>query len=189
MPVDHIASMKKGIAEKTPPNEIIRKVYLTYPTSAFEGLEDVQYEILNAIASHFSVPIRAVHICGSAKLGSSIQKGRKFEPANSDLDVAIIDSALFQKMTELVHKQTNGFFDSSQFKNAAEYKKYVLKGIFRPDLMPSSVDRADWVKFFAALSAKHMKLFKSISAAVYLSDYYFERKQSSLIDILAGGSV
>lgn len=189
MAVDHIASMKRGIAEKMPNNEIIRKVYLTYPTSAFVDLEDVQYEILNAIATNFSVPIRAIHICGSAKLGASIQKGTKFEPANSDLDVAIIDSSLFQKMTELVHRQTNGFFDNSAFKNAAEYKKYVLKGIFRPDLMPASVERAEWTKFFAALSVKHMQMFKSISAAVYLSDYYFEKKQSSLIDILAGGSV
>lgn len=62
-----------------------------------------------------------------------------------------------------------------------EYLMYLARGIFRPDLMPKGPQRAEWKNFFGHISARHSALFKSISAAVYISQSCFENKQRSVI--------
>ncbi|WP_313184182.1 hypothetical protein [Sphingobacterium siyangense] len=177
--MNHIESIDKGLREKKPHNEIIRKVYLTYPTNAFIGNEEQQYEILDEISQYFDIPINHIQVCGSSKVGRSFHKKSSFQPKVSDLDIAIIDPILFIKYCEIVYKTTNGFQDYSKFKRGdfPSYTEYVSKGIFRPDLMPTCSDRVAWFKFFNTLSLKHDNYFKSINAGIYQSQAFFEYKQ------------
>lgn len=185
--MNHLDAINAGIAAKTPYNEIVRKVFLTFPTQAFVGLEDLQYAILNEVSGYFRVPITSVQITGSAKLGRSLHKRTDFCPGESDLDIAIIDTQLFVNYMELVLKKSKGYSDRSAFplregqSTQEEYTRYLARGIFRPDLMSTGPERADWQNFFGRLSRVHSKLFRSISAAIYISQTCFEAKQRSAI--------
>jgi len=185
--MDHLDAIDAGVAANKPLNEIARKVFLTYPTKAFVGNEEQQFEILNDVASHFSVPITCIQVAGSAKLGYSIHKKAPFTPGQSDLDLAIIDAPLFSRYLEIGLKLSRGYSDGTAFptrdgaSSMAEYLRYVARGIFRPDLMPIGPQRAEWNNFFGRVSSRHSKLFKSISAAIYISQPCFESKQRSAI--------
>ena len=184
----HIESIDKGLKEKRPYVEIIRKVYLTYPTMALIGEEEKQFEILHEISEYFNIPINNVHVVGSAKTGKSFHKNTPFVPKTSDLDIAIIDPELFRYYTESAFVTTKGFKDLTAFSaqngksTFQSYSTYISKGIFRPDLMPSGKMRASWFKFFGNMSYKHKDLFESINAGIYFSQVYFEQKQLSIIN-------
>ena len=185
--MNHIESIELGLHEKNPYNEIIRKVFLTYPTYAFKNNEERQYAILNDISCHFNVPIMSVQVAGSAKTGRSFHKNRDFISGKSDLDIAIIDSDLFMHYMESVFTITKGYSAREKFprKNSVstidEYRSYLTRGIFRPDLMPTSNERANWHSFFGTLSTKNSDLFKSINAGIYMTQTFFESKQRSTI--------
>jgi len=183
----HLESIEKGLTEKRPYLEIVRKVYLTYPTMALIGDEERQFLILNEISEKFNIPINNIHVAGSAKTGKSFHKNTSFIPKVSDLDIAIIDTDLFRFYTEHVFKITKGFNDRSSFpirdglSTFKQYSEYITKGIFRPDLMPSDLKRADWFTFFGKISSKHKDLFNSINAGIYMSQVFFEQKQITTI--------
>lgn len=184
----HTDGIDRGLASNQTDIEIARKIYLTYPTSALIGLEEIQFEILNEISEFFSIPITSIQVVGSAKIGHSFYKNTKFAAGISDLDIAIIDTNLYVSYVEAVFKLTKGFTELTLFTRPSggnstfnSYKSYLTKGMFRPDLMPSGVLRANWRNFFGKLSQKHTGLFKSINAGIYLSHTFFEHKQRSAI--------
>jgi len=185
--MDHLQAIEEGVKAGTPYNEIVRKIYLTYPTKAFVGAEEQQYKILNEISEFFEVPINCIQVAGSAKTGRSFHKKQDFNPGISDLDIAIIDARLFLKYMEHVFAKSKGYSDQTSFpvrdgsSTYEEYVRYLGRGIFRPDLMISGPERANWNNFFSKLSDKHSNLFSSISAAIYLSQTFFESKQRSAI--------
>ena len=158
--MNHLDAIEKGLTDKTSFNEIVRRVYLCYPTHALIGHEDKQYEIFNEISCHFSIPIMSIQVAGSAKTGHSFHKKTKFNPNESDLDIAIIDVGLYQRYMEIAFRETRGYSDKTKFElkngvsKADEYIEYIAKGIFRPDLMPSCVERGEWNSFFGNLSRR-----------------------------------
>lgn len=184
----HLESIDEGLQANLPHNEIVRKVYLSYPTSVLVGNEERQYKIFNEISEYFNVPIMNIQVVGSSKTGYSFHKKTPFNPVTSDLDIAIIDQNLFQNYTEWVFKSTSGFTDRTGFtsydgkSNYSQYTNCVAKGIFRPDLMPTGKKRLNWLKFFGQLSSQNKDLFKSINAGIYLSQTFFEFKQTSNIN-------
>ncbi len=186
--MNYTESIEKGLTEKKSHREIVRKIFLSFPTSAFIGNEERQFCVLNEIALYFRVPLNSIQIVGSAKTGRSFHKDSVFTSENSDLDVAIIDSNLFLRYSEFVFNQTKGFRDRSNFPIRdgrsvyAQYRHYISKGIFRPDLMPSGKKRGNWNRFFGKLSSNNKDLFKSINAGIYLSEMFFEYKQSKIIE-------
>lgn len=185
--MDHIEAIDAGLAANRPHNEIARKVFLTYPTKAFIGDEERQFEILNNVSEHFQIPITCIHTVGSAKLGHSLHKNTAFTLNQSDLDLAIIDSPLFAKYLQIGLKLSKGYTDRTCFSTRhgisveAEYLHYLARGIFRPDLMPVGVEKAAWGNFFGKLSSRHIGVFSSITATIYLSQGCFESKQRSAI--------
>jgi len=187
--MNHIQAIEAAAAAGTPYHEIVRKVYLTYPTNAFIGFEDQQYELLNEIAQFFKVPITAVQVTGSAKLGRSLHQQTNFIRGQSDLDVAIIDAGLFVWHMELGLRRSKGYSNRASFPlrhgqtTQEEYIQYISKGIFRPEIMPNCPERAQLRNFFGLLSNKHTNLFGSISAAIYVSQACFESKQRSAVKI------
>jgi len=183
----HLESIEEDINNNAPYLNIVRKVYLTYPTKALIGNEKRQYYILNEISEYFNIPIMNIQVCGSAKTGYSFHKKTQFSAATSDLDIAIVDSNLFLTYTEWVFKITKGLTDRTGFttdrgSNFNQYCNYIVKGIFRPDLMPSGRKRINWLKFFGQLSTKNKDLFASINAGIYMSQAFFEYKQISNIN-------
>lgn len=186
--MDYFKSIDASIDADMSYDKIARKIFLTYPTFAFIGNEEIQYDILNSISQEFSIPITSIHVAGSSKIGRSIHKERDFILGTSDLDIAIIDTNFFAYCMEVVFKASNYYRDRAKFpiKNGTStyqtYIEYIAKGIFRPDLMPMGEDRATWNSFFNRLSGKHIDTFKSINAGVYMSQACFEFKQSSVIN-------
>ena len=186
--MNYLDSIQSGLDGRKKHIEIARKIFLSHPTSAFKDKEEKQFEILNEVSDYFKIPITNIQVVGSSKRGQSFHKKTSFTPKSSDLDLAIIDSNLFVYFTELVYSSTKGFTDLSKFSrnktgisNYDEYTQYLLKGIFRADLMPIGEIRAEWSMFFGKLSSKHNDLFKSINAGIYLSQRFFEIKQTSAI--------
>jgi hypothetical protein len=163
---------------------VSRKIYSTYPTFAFGQDYDIQFEIFNEISSNFNVPITSIQVAGSSKTGFNFIKNKEYIKGSSDLDIAIVDNLLFQKYCEIVVKETYGFRDLSNFSenNAKSYYKYIAKGFFRPDFMPTCDAKRDWQNYFNKLSVKYIDLFSNINAGIYFSQTFFELKQSSNID-------
>lgn len=191
--MDHVGGIDAGLTASAPFNEIARKIFLTYPTSAFVGHEEEQYAILNEVACHFDVPISSIHVCGSAKVGQSFHKKTAFAAGVSDLDLAIVDGRLFASCVAHGMASSKGYSDLTKFplKNGRstyeDYVSYLGRGIFRPDLMPTGPRRSEWRGFFSKLSDKYTSMFCAITGAVYLSEACFEQKQRSAIKAYKDG--
>jgi hypothetical protein len=191
--MNHIDGIEAGLKAKAAYSEIARKIFLTYPTAAFIGAEEQQYQVLNSIAHYFEIPITTIHVAGSAKTGRSFHQNLDFVPGASDLDVAIIDARLFIKYSEIVYSRSKRYSDQSLFpvkegkSTYEEYASYLLRGIFRPDLMTTGAERAGWNNYFGKLSSEHSNLFRSITACVYLSELFFQGKQRSAIKCYSDG--
>lgn len=185
--MDYIRAIDDAVKNGVPHSEIARKIFLTYPTKAFVGQEEAQFEILNEIAVFFHIPITSVQVAGSAKTGRSFYQQRDFTPKFSDLDIAIIDLNLYTKYCEISFRRSKGYSDLTKFplrsnkRTFDEYIRYLTRGIVRPDLMPTGPERAEFKNFFGKLSAKHLSLFSNINAAIYQSQAFFEDKQRSAI--------
>lgn len=186
--MDYNNAILIGFKNGSPYNEIARKIYLGYPTCAFIGNEEREFDILNKIATYFKVSYNTVQVVGSAKVGFSCHKDNIFNSETSDLDIAIIDKDLFLYYVEHSFEITRGYRDLNKFPTNEqghllyeEYIKYIAKGIFRPDLMPSGDKKAEWRSFFTKLSTENNDLFKSINSGIYSTTYFFENKQRSNI--------
>jgi hypothetical protein len=167
---------------------IARRLFLYDFNQVFFGDQDRGFSILNEIRDHFKVPFSAIRVAGSAQLGFSYYKHRDFLPQVSDLDIAIVCPALFQTYSEFVYWTTKrysnltGFSRKDGISDDTQFRSNLSIGIFRPDLMPKSEKKDDWFRFFNQLSTKHADLFKSINGGIYLSEGFFEMKNSSVVD-------
>lgn len=170
--------------------EVTRKVYFFINSVAFNEQEDKQITLFGKISDFFNIPYTSIQLIGSARTEKSLVKDKAFSPAGSDLDIAVIDTALFQRYLELAFIATNGWRDRNLFPvdattkqpRDAEFKRYLLKGIFRPDLMPRCPEKANWENFFGRLSVDYSELCTGISAGIYMSNMYFEWKQKQTIE-------
>jgi len=185
----YIRGIKSGLEDKLRSEVIARKVFLSFPTFAFKDKEEMEFELLNSISNQFKIPINAIQVAGSGKTGYSFINDTDFNPSESDLDIAIIDPNLFQQYHEIVFRLTKGFSDLSGFKKEGDrndytaYRKYILKGIFRPDLIPACEAKKKWFNYFNKLSAKYIEFFLDINAGIYFSQLFFEFKQAENIEL------
>lgn len=178
----------ESIGKGTSSSDVAMRMLVLSPTVAFEGCEDIGFSITESIAEFFSVSVRSVHVCGSAKLGFSPVKKTPFSRGESDLDVAIIDHDCFNRYVGEVIVATNQYRDRRGFARkhgavGSTYDSFVeclAKGIFRPDMMPYCDARKSWMEFFRKLSLDHSSVFSKISAGIYLSDVAFRLKQSNV---------
>jgi hypothetical protein len=183
--------INKGIQDGFRNEVIARKIFLTYPTFVFLDDHEMEFKILNPISTFFKIPITSVQVVGSSKTGFSFFQNCNFIKGESDLDIAIIDPILFQKYCELVMRETDGYRDLSKFSlnentgqsNFDQYKQYITKGIFRPDLMPVCEEKKKWKNFFNRLSGDFIDLFSDINAGIYFSQVFFEYRKANDIEI------
>ena len=77
--------------------DFCRKYVLHGIPYVFIGREDEYYEFRKIISNKFQIPFHEVYITGSGKLGFSPLKNKVFD-YDSDIDVALISSALFERI-------------------------------------------------------------------------------------------
>ena len=127
--------------------------------------ENIEY-ISQKLSSKYQISNDNIDICitGSAKLGFSLVEKRKKDgtilpryrlfSANSDIDVAIVSKALFERvwldLSQHAHKVTRLPWDSKKLGD------YMVCGWLRPDHFPKKVrirSCDDWSDLFWRLSA------------------------------------
>jgi hypothetical protein len=167
---------------------IARRLFLYDFPHVFTANQDRGFQILNTICEQFRLPFSAVKIVGSAQTGYSYFSHADFAPAASDLDVAIINAALFQEYSQAIYQMTDCYSNQAGFpridgiSTAQRFRYYLGSGQFRPNLMPQCRLKADWFSFFSRLSNEHTDLFGNINAGIYLSEVFFEHKQASIVN-------
>lgn len=167
--------------------QLAERYVLIGPSFASFSYEEQMSQIVKETAEFFRVTPRSTQLCGSAKLGFSLTKNKIFEPGISDLDIAILDASCFARYLEDVADKTNDLQERTLFKDDAairRYKSLLSRGIIRSDVLPAIRAKAEWDMFFNKLSARHSATFSKISAAIYLSDSSFVRKQAPAFDTL-----
>lgn len=170
-------------------DRIARKVYLILPAHAFKDNYDTQLDLFSEVSLFLQIPISSIHIIGSAKTGFSLVKGTAFSQENSDIDIAIVDSSLYTKKLEQSFQISNGWKDLSTFavdpvdasRKRNQFLEYLNKGILRPEYMPHSEIRADWLSFFGRLSDTYSHFCNGVSGWIYASEYFLTYKQESAI--------
>lgn len=183
------------LARKYPaPLDRARRIFLEEPSFALEGKRELEFEIKTIISDHYSVPFRAVVFCGSGHLGFSPHKDSAFKPSISDLDVAVVNTEVFQRIWMMIISATRAFTDLRGFQihtrpaeTANKVREMMVKrGLFHLDQMP----RCDYFdserKFFDALSVKHRSMFSRVSVSFYMNEYAFCWKQNSSIQEILG---
>lgn len=193
--MDRKGFIERWQKEERPKSGLAMRLFILAPTQAFEGKEEIGFDIIEKVAEFFSVSPRAVHSCGSAKLGFSPIKGTAFVEGSSDFDIAIIDSGCFNRYVGKVIKATNQYKDLTGFSRPeggspaySGFAKYLAKGIFRPDMMPKSDAKKEVDAFFRELTALHREIFGNISAAIYMSDEAFQMRQSEALGAFGTGA-
>jgi hypothetical protein len=180
-------TIKSMLDEKVSSRFIARRLFLYDLSWVFSKDPNRGFAVQNEISEKYAVPFSAVKIVGSAHLGYSYYKKREFIAKESDLDIALVSPQLFQKYSEWVYWTTKRYTDLSKFQRknglsvAQNFRDNLSMGYFRPDLMPSSSKKYEWFSFFNQLSTRHTDLFKSINAGIYLSEGFFEMKNSALV--------
>lgn len=181
--------IKSSASEGESIDRITRKVYLMLPTYAFDGAYDIQLDLFSEISTFLNIPISSIRIIGSAQTGISLINGTTFSAVTSDIDVAIVDHALYTKKFEQSFQISNGWKNLAAFGSkpveAANKRNHFVdllnRGIFCPNYMPHSPDRADWLSFFGRLSDKYSNFCNGISAWIYASEYFLTYKQQTAI--------
>lgn len=162
-----------------------RRAFFDKPSFALDGKQETEFRIKRAVADRYGIPFRSVVFTGSAQLGFSAYKDTAFIAGDSDLDVACIDSRIYQYFWTGILKVTRAFSDESQFidpEHAARLKDAMLRrGMILLDFLPKSADRTKERAFFDELTLTYRDYFGRVSLAVYMNEEAFCWKQASAL--------
>jgi hypothetical protein len=191
---DYRVNLEKNRLEKTSSGEMARKLFLSYPTCVFIDDHEVEFSIRDRVRRLYQIPLSSVQIIGSAKTGFSLVKKTEFKKGASDLDLAIIDPAMFAKIWEEAHQISNGF-EATKFNDLPNaegeiligsgqkrFLQYIQRGIIAPDFLPQGELRRNILANFARVTQSYRDNFSKISAFFYFSEYFFQVKQTEAID-------
>lgn len=173
-----------------PKRQIARQLYFLSPSFAFNGNLGLQLNLYEKICDFLKLPLSAIRLVGSGHTGFSLVKNTPFDKNKSDLDIAIVDSGLYLDFFQLAFETTDGWRDVTKFSGSArkqketkeDFLRYLRKGVIRPDLMPSSPQKAEWENFFGKLGDEYSNFCNGISAGVYARELFMAAKQESAID-------
>lgn len=169
-----------------------RRLFIEERPASLSRQREKEFDIKTEISQYFKIPYSSIHFCGSAQLGFSIYKDKLFELAISDLDVACVNTDLFQKLWIDIVKATRSFTDSTPFgvmsvEQIELFKEQILKrGMIRIKVMPKSQLSQLHKQFEGQISRKHTATFNRITLAVYMNEYAFCWKQDSALSTLMG---
>lgn len=165
--------------------DYLKRLYFIYPTLHIDP--EVLSNIIKEANEMFEVPFYHIKVIGSKHQGFSfIDKNKngkiKYADDKSDIDLAIINSTLFNKLVTNTLVETENFKDRTKFlaprklENGSTfnyidyYQKNLSYGFIRPDSLGSIKDRRKFKEF-----SKEIKGSYGIkcSIAVYLNEISF----------------
>ncbi|HCI2610032.1 hypothetical protein ACLHTC_26470 [Pseudomonas aeruginosa] len=127
----------------------------------FKDREDDYYHFKKLIADQFNIDHHEIYITGSAKLGFSPIKGKKFD-LDSDIDIAIISTALFENIMSMIYdyqselRRNRRSVTEKELQTYHSFLEYTAIGWIRPDKLPTSFQtgklREKWFDFFNSIS-------------------------------------
>jgi hypothetical protein len=126
--------------------------------------------------------VNEVLLVGSAKLGFSIVKTKRYKPfgEESDIDVAIVSSRLFDEFAQA----TFDYWRRHRYWPRYEHHvTYQFPGWIRPDFLPPDLQlgRA-WWEFFRRLTSEGVFGSYQIKGGLYKSWHYLESYHSVCIE-------
>ncbi len=150
----------------------------------FTENQDDYYEFRKRIANQFDVNFYEIYITGSAKLGFSPLKQKKFD-YDSDIDVAIVSPQLYEQMLELIYeyqmklRQPRRSIGEEELKEYHSFLEYTAIGWIRPDKLPLSfgvrILKKSWFDFFQSISYDRSEVGNyKVAAGVFKNYSYFE---------------
>ena len=179
--IDNRIKAFKAVLEGHEHEDVIVQKYIVHGTPyIFKNDEDKYFDLKREIAANFSEHYNNIHMVGSAKLGFSIIAPNKlWKPftIESDIDIVIVSTKLFEKLWGSVHEFNIGL--TSRTKDEDDrYKRfldYFFKGWIRPDLFPFEYSvKTDWFDFFKSISYRKYG-YQKITGALYHSFNFFEK--------------
>jgi len=178
--IDFIETKKVAVYEAT------SAAFFSYMPAYFSDKVLLLNKIRSEIANKYSIGIQSVVICGSAQIGYSYIKGRKFNLGESDLDVAIISTQLFARYYDIALEETQGFRNQTKFDSPRDRDRFFdllkSKGMLMPELGPAGQARTLWNSYFNSLTEKYKSHFSKVSAAIYLSERAYLMKQQACVE-------
>jgi len=179
------------LKEKGPDEEVLdfcRKHVLHGTPFVFDSRDDQFYDFRKRIGKKFNIPFHEIYITGSAKLGFSPFKRKVFD-YDSDIDVALISSKLFDSIMndianyQMMFRKNRAVVRVEELKMYHEFLEYVALGWIRPDKLPISFQmkafKDDWFEFFRSISYGKSEVGNyKVNAGVFksyqhLEDYVF----------------
>lgn len=152
----------------------------------FKDKENEYYDFRKRISEKWNVSFHEVFITGSAKLGYSYYKSKSFDK-NSDIDVAIVSSDLFNEIMLRVEgfqwmiRRGAIYLNMEQLAQYHKFLKYLAIGWIRPDKLPNELLRNDkhlrneWFDFFKSISNGKSEVGNyKVTAGVYKSYKHLE---------------
>jgi len=192
---DYKKNLEENRSRKTNSGEMARKLYLSYPTCAFNDDYEAEFSIRDRVRKLYQIPLSSVQVIGSAKTGFSLIKNTDFKKGASDLDLAIIDPTMFAKIWEEAHEMSRGF-EATRFNDFREgngqivtgsgqkrFLQYLQRGIIAPDFLPQGELRRRILADFARVTQSHQDCFSKISAFFYAGEYFFQVKQREAVEM------
>lgn len=169
-----------------------RRLYIQERAAALAEDRDTEYKIKAEVHKYFDIPYSDVLFAGSAQLGFSAVKDTLFTPARSDLDIACVNTGLFQKAWVDVIEESRAFNNGAAFgamkpHEIALFKDSIVKrGMIKISAMPNSQLAIRWRQFEAALTRQYAAQFGGVTIAIYMNEYAFCWKQDSSLKIICG---
>ena len=158
---------------------------ISFTPAVFAGREDDYYEFRKRIAEKFDINFHEVFITGSAKLGFSPHKKKAFD-YDSDIDVAIISAALYDRVMSSIHnyqmelRENRKAVSFDELRGYHKFLEYGAIGWMRPDLLPTSFRvnhlKRDWFDFFDSISNGRSNVGNyKVTAGAFKSYFHLER--------------
>ena len=164
----------KGHLSTLPAVDVVRCHILSGPSLLLDEPGYLSFRC--KIADHLAVHPNEVVMVGSGKLGFSIAPTKLYRHFcdESDIDVAIVSSALFERVWKSVYEywRQGGYWEGS-----ADFSEYLFRGWLRPDKLPAAHRLEyckDWWEFFRQLTASGEYGAYSIRAGLYRSWFFLE---------------
>ncbi|MFA1512642.1 hypothetical protein ACDN41_25775 [Priestia aryabhattai] len=157
-------------------DDYLKRLYFIYPTLHIE--HDRLGEILIEAQKRFKTSFHHIKVIGSKHQGFSFidkyKNGKiKYVEDTSDIDLAIIDSYLFNNLLTNTMIETENFTLRTKFKKPdyfQYYRKNIMSGFIRPDSLGCYRDRKLFEGFSKDMEGEYGI---KVSAAVYLNEISF----------------
>lgn len=184
MNIDDFLKTLKSFTDDEQILDFCRKHVLHGIPFVFSGKDEEYYDFRKIISEKFEVPFHEIYITGSGKLGFSYYKQKPFD-YDSDIDIAIISSGLFEKIMkdisqyQMRYRKSRTTVSDIELKTYHTFLEYVALGWIRPDKLPISFQmkaiKDDWFSFFSSLSYGRSSVGNyKVAAGVFKSYQHFE---------------